>query len=266
MNDNRATNAPSPLLALHQRLQGDTPVLSAWIGQDPHAASTLGRLPFDAISFDLQHSRLDLADAVLGIALAAAVGQPAVVRIPVGEFQTASRMLDAGGAGVIAPMINGADDARALVRFCKYPPLGERSFGAYAALGLSGLDRSTFLAGSNRAVQVFAMVETRAALDALDEILAVEGIDGVFVGPADLSIALSDGQAIDPDSEAVQAALRHVVARARAANKVAGAYAVSGDWAARAARAGMRFLAISSDSLLMAAGARQVLAQARAAA
>ncbi|MCW5653215.1 aldolase/citrate lyase family protein [Hydrogenophaga sp.] len=255
---------PSPILALSQRLRSGAAVLSAWVSQDPHAASTLGRLGFDAVSFDLQHSRLDLADAVLGIALASAAGQPSVVRIPVGEFQTASRVLDAGAAGVIAPMINSADEARALVRFCKYPPQGERSFGAYAALAMSGLDRKVYLGEANRFVQVFAMIETREALAALDEILAVEGLDGVFVGPADLSIGLSDGQAIDPDSAAVQAALARVAHSAQAAGKVAGAYALTGEWAARAARAGLRFLAVGSDTLFMAAGAQHALAAARA--
>src|ERR1700761_4746117 len=175
-----APKPPSPLLALAARLAEGATVRTAWVGQDPHAASVLAKLDFDAVTFDLQHSRLDLADAVLGIALAGAAGKPAVVRIPVSEFQTASRLLDAGAAGIIAPMINSADEARALVRYCKYPPLGERSFGAYAALAMSGLDRLAYLAEANRFVRVFAMIETREALAALDEILAVDGIDGVF--------------------------------------------------------------------------------------
>lgn len=258
-----APKRPAPLLALAARLAEGATVRTAWVGQDPHAASVLARLDFDAVTFDLQHSRLDLSDAVLGIALAGAAGKPAVVRIPVSEFQTASRLLDAGAAGIIAPMINSADEARALVRYCKYPPLGERSFGAYAALAMSGLDRLAYLAEANRFVQVFAMIETREALAALDDILAVDGIDGVFVGPADLSIGLSGGRAIDPDSAEVQAALKQVAAAARAAGKVAGVYSLTGEWAARAAATGMRFIAVGSDTMFMAAGAQQALAAAR---
>ena len=200
---------------------------------------------------------------MLGIALATAAGKPSVVRIPVGEFQTASRVLDAGAAGVIAPMINSVEEARALVRFCKYPPLGERSFGAYAALAASGLDRLAYLEQANAFVQVFAMIETREALNALDDILAVDGIDGVFVGPADLSIGLSGGREINPDSDAVQAALARVAASAKAAGKVAGAYALTGEWAAKAVGLGLRFLTVGSDTLFMAAGAQKALGAAR---
>ena len=127
------------------------------------------------------------------ISSVALAGKPTIVRVPVGEFALASRLLDAGASGILAPMINSGEDARRLVEFVKFPPLGQRSWGPRAALTLSGLDGPAYLKAANAMTQAIAMIETRAALDALDEILGVEGVDGVFVGPSDLSIALSGG-------------------------------------------------------------------------
>ncbi len=120
------------------------------------------------------------------------------MRVPVGDFASASRLIDAGAAGVIAPMINSRADAERFASFAKFPPVGERSWGPRAALALSGLDLQGYLASANRLTQAIAMIETREALDALDDILAVAGIDGVFIGPADLSIALEQRRQMGP--------------------------------------------------------------------
>jgi 4-hydroxy-2-oxoheptanedioate aldolase len=254
----------APISSLSRRIKAGEALFSAWIGiNDSSVAETLLREAFDVATLDMQHGAIDLEGAMRGIGACALGGKPAIVRIPVGEFQTASRMLDAGAAAVIAPMINGLDDARRFAAFMKYPPLGERSWGPRAALAFSGLEPDAYFAGANAITLAIAMIETGAALLALDEILAEPGIDGVFVGPADLSIALNGAAKVDPDGETVDGAMTHIVARARAHGKFAAAYCATGARAKALAARGYALCSVSSDQSLLRAAARAERAQAR---
>ena len=249
---------------LLESLAGPAPVFCAWVGMnEPAAAEALAREAFDAVILDMQHGALDFAGACGGIAASALAGRPAIVRVPVGEFATASRALDAGAAGVIAPMINSRADAERFAAFTKFPPLGERSWGPRGALPLSGLDTQDYLASANRLVRAIAMIETREALAALDAILATPGIDGVFVGPNDLSIGLSRGDAIAPDGAEVERALGEVAARAAAHGKFAGLFCPDGRRAKWAGERGFALRTVSTDLALLRAAARAELAAAR---
>ena len=248
-----------------ERLKGGTPLFTAWCGlPDPSIAGTLAREDFDAVTLDTQHGSIDFAASLQAIPLIAAAGKPALVRIPVGDFACASRYLDAGVSGIIAPMINTVEDARRLAAFTKFPPVGERSWGAYGALALTGLEPGEYLRTANSLAVSFAMVETREALAIIDDILAVPGIDGVFIGPSDLSIALSGGKGVDPTSAEVDKALDHALARVKAAGKIAAIYAVSGVRAAELSAKGFHMVAIGSDMSMLRAGAHAALAAARA--
>ncbi|WP_404286811.1 HpcH/HpaI aldolase/citrate lyase family protein [Microvirga sp. RSM25] len=249
---------------LADQLRSGSPVLSAWCGlPDPSVAGLLAREGFDAITIDMQHGAIDFAVTVRAIPLVAAAGKPTLVRIPVGEFATASRLLDAGASAVIAPMINGVEDARRFGSFVKYPPLGQRSWGPHAAVPLSGLQPKDYFAQANGFTLALAMVETREALAAVDDILAAPEIDGIFVGPSDLSIALSNGAENNPTGRAASAALDHLLARAKAANKVIGVYAPSGERGGELARKGFDLVSIGTDTGFLRAGAQAALAAAR---
>ncbi len=190
---------------LPDRLNAGSPALAAWCGlPDPTVSAVLAREAFDAVVLDMQHSAIDYSVAVRAIPLIAAAGKPAIVRIPVGEFATASRLLDAGASGVIAPMVNTVADAHLFADFMKYPPLGQRSWGPHGALAVTGLEPGDYFRAANGLTVALAMVETREALAIIDEILAVPGIDGVFIGPGDLSIGLSGGRELNPTSAAVE--------------------------------------------------------------
>ena len=248
-----------------ERLRAGSPVLTAWCGlPEPSVAGILAREAFDAVVMDLQHGSIDFAAALQAVPLVAAAGKPALVRIPVGDFATASRFLDAGVSGVIAPMINTIEDARRFAGFMKFPPVGERSWGAYGALALSGLEPGAYLQKANDLIVSFAMIETREALAIIDDILAVPGIDGIFIGPSDLSIALSGGTALDPAGAEVDKALDHALARAKAAGKFAAIYAVSGARAAELSAKGFHMVSIGSDISMLRAGAHAALAAAKA--
>jgi 4-hydroxy-2-oxoheptanedioate aldolase len=193
-----------------------------------------------------------------GVAAVAAAGGPALVRVPVGEFSTADRLLDAGADGVIAPMIDSVAEARRLAALTKFPPLGERSWGPFRAQALSGLATSEFFARANELQLTIAMVETRAALDAVDEILALPGIDGVLVGPVDLSVALTGGPP-DPLHPEVDRALDRVAGAARAARKFAALFCASGKQARAMLARGFALCSVSTDSGLLAQAARAEL-------
>jgi 4-hydroxy-2-oxoheptanedioate aldolase len=239
-------------------------MISGWVGTpDPMFVNHLAQEDFDTVVLDMQHGMWDMASAANGIAYVRLAGKPAIARIPVGDFASASRLLDAGASAIIAPMINSADDARALVKATKYPPLGERSWGPSLALNHFGLSAEDYLQTANSLTVTIAMVETRTALDAIDEILSVDGIDGIFVGPSDLSIALSNGARLAPDSVAVDQALATALARCRAHGKVICAFGGDGDRAGQYLKLGLDLVIAGTDTAQLRAGARAAIQTAR---
>lgn len=253
-----------PLLDHADLLRSGRPTFTSWMGMtDPILPDTLAREDFDSLTFDMQHGMHTEASVASGISMAALAGKPSLVRIPVAEFPMASRMLDFGAMGIIAPMINSVEDARQLVAYTKFPPLGERSWGPLRAIPLTGLDANGYLRNANRFIVTIAMIETRAAMDALDAILSIDGIDGVFVGPSDLSIALSHGAEVNAGAPGVDKALDHVLARARAHGKFASAFAVTGARAGEIAARGYAMTTLCHDTHLVQVGARAELKAAR---
>jgi 4-hydroxy-2-oxoheptanedioate aldolase len=182
------------------------------------------------------------------------------VRVPVGRFDMASRALDFGATAVIAPMVNTVADARAFAASMKYPPLGERSWGPTRLLALrGGMEPQAYLRTANAETLAIAMIETRAALAAVDEILATDGIDGIFVGPSDFSLALSDGARVDALNEEMLTAAGEVAGRAEAAGKFAGIFTFTVEMARRARDLGFRFINVSGDIGILTAGAASIV-------
>ncbi|WP_342105748.1 HpcH/HpaI aldolase family protein [Methylobacterium sp. SI9] len=230
---------------------------------DPALAGALARAGFDAVLLDQQHGAYDYRSSCAAITEVALAGKPALVRVPVGEFAMVSRMLDAGAAGIVAPMINTAAQAEAVAAAAKYPPVGERSWGPDRAIVLSGLrDSAEYLAVGNARALTIAMCETAESIAALESILAVPGIDGILVGPADLSIALSKGAAIDPSGSAVTAALGEIVRKTLAAGKLPCAFAPSAARAREMVAMGFQLVSIEYDAMTIAAAFAQLLRQA----
>jgi 4-hydroxy-2-oxoheptanedioate aldolase len=254
----------SVLGKLGDRLAGEGRALCAWVSvNEPAVAEWFAREAFDAVVLDMQHGAIDYDGAMRSILRVALAGKPTIARVPIGEFALASRLLDAGACGILAPMIDSGADARRLVEFVKFPPLGGRSWGPRTALPLSGLDAPTYLAAANAMAQAIAMIETRAALDGLDDILSFEGLDGVFVGPSDLSIALSKGRAVEPRGAEVMAEARRVAERAKAHGKYAAMFCFDGADARAMQALGYRLCTIASDQTLLRSAARSELAAAR---
>jgi len=252
-------------MTLAARFAAGETIFTAWSSlPEPLTTEALCATAFDAITLDMQHGGHSDDSVLRGLAPVIGAGKPSLVRIPVGRNDMASRALDFGADAVIAPMINSADDARAFASAMKFPPLGERSWGAAFALARRGGDGPTLLAEGNRQTVALAMIETRRAFDALDDILAVPGIDGVFVGPSDLSIAWTDGKKIAPTLEDMMGAVEHIAAQTRKAGKHAGIYLVDVSIAGRFAAMGYQLFAIGAEARLMAEGAKSLIGQAKA--
>jgi len=250
-----------PAFTLAKRLRAGETVFSAWCGLPyPLVAEALARDGFAAVAIESQHGLWDVAGILAGIAAVHQGGAAPIVRVPLDDFALVSRALDFGAEGIIAPMINTPADARAFAAAAKFPPLGERSWGPHRAMMLGGVaEMNTYLREANDHVVTLAMIETRTALQNFDAIIATPGIDGFFLGPSDLSIALSNGANLDPLSKEVEAHLDTMIAGAQKAKKIPGAYCHSAERAAALAKRGVKFLAVSSDLAMLRAGAAAAL-------
>ena len=254
----------NPILTLAKRLHAGPSMFAAWCGmKDPSAVDALLREGFDCAILDWQHGLHDFTSIAAGITAAHAAGKASLIRIGVGDFAEGARFLDWGAAGIIAPMINSAADARAFVDVLKYPPHGSRSWGPVRALSLTGLTPIEHLKTANEFTLAIAMIETKEALASLDAILDVEGLDGVLVGPSDLSITLNDGALVDPSDKKVDDALTQVVNAARKRGKIACAFCMDGARAAELAARGFHLLSVGTDGILLKSAGRAELARAR---
>jgi 4-hydroxy-2-oxoheptanedioate aldolase len=220
--------------------------LGAWISlRDPLLAEVAGMAGYDYVVVDLQHGMSDLQQAIVLLhALARSAAVP-IVRVPWNEPGIIGRVLDAGAMGVIIPMVNSPEEAAAAVAACRYAPVGARSFGPLGAAARYG---TTYAAAANEDVACIPMIETRRAVETVDDILAVPGIDAVYIGPADLSLTYGLPPAPDHDGEPFNAALATVVAACRRAGVVPGIHA-SAPLAAKRHAVGFRMITVGFDAL-----------------
>ncbi|WP_102959161.1 HpcH/HpaI aldolase family protein [Mangrovicella endophytica] len=249
------------LPALRDKLEGGGHLLAAWCSLgDPVVHETLLAAGFEALVLDMQHGQHDTTDIAAGIALCAHLGRPSIVRVPIEDRAMAARALDFGASAIIMPMIQGDEDARAFVAAVKYPPRGERSFGPARAVLLHGYDSGVeYVADARGETLAIAMIETAAALDSLDAILAIDGLDGVFVGPADLSIALSGTGTLAARGPKTDEAVARIAKAATAAGKFSAIYAGNAEDARHYRSAGVNLVCIGSDMGMLRSGADAIL-------
>ena len=240
---------PMTGFSLAGRLRAGETVYTAWCSlASPPIVEIAAREGFKAVTIDGQHGLWEPETMRNGIAAIRQGGGAPIARIALEDFGGASRALDWGAEGIVAPMINTVADAKRFVGACKFPPVGERSWGPHRAMMLAGVaDMKIYLRDANDNIVTIAMVETQAAMDNLDAIAAVPGIDVLFVGPSDLSITLSKGAEFDPHSKTVEAANDKVLAAAKKAGKLAGLYCATAERAVDVSKRGFRFCAVGND-------------------
>ncbi len=236
-------------------------VLCGWSGlADPFACEMIATLGFDAVLADMQHGGHNEASVLSAITLVASAGAAPLVRIPVGRNDLASRALDFGALAVVAPMVNSRADAEAFAAAMKFPPVGGRSWGPMRPRTLQkDFSASRYLANANTDTIALAMIETREALAALEDILSVDGIDGVFFGPGDFSIAWSGGKVMDPALEEMMPAVAEIGGKTKAKGKMAGMYLADPNLCGRYAGMGFSLFAIGNEQRYMADGANNII-------
>jgi 4-hydroxy-2-oxoheptanedioate aldolase len=227
-------------------------------------AEIMGRAGFDLMTVDLQHGLIDYQTALTLLQVLQGLPAPILVRVPWNEPGIVMKCLDAGFSGLICPMINTAEDARRLVEAARYAPLGGRSFGPTRANLVHG---PGYARAANDRIVLLAMIETREALANLDAILAVEGIDGIYVGPSDLGLSMGFEPTLEPTAPVVLDAIAQIVTRTRAAGRIAGIHTGSLAMARAMQAQGFHFTSLLTDVRLFVnalAGAMADLRQSTA--
>lgn len=246
---------PAPKNTFKQALADGEKQIGCWMSfADGQVAEIMGTTGFDWLVIDGEHAPNDIRsirDQL--IALAASPSHP-VVRVPIGETWLIKQVLDAGAQNVLVPMVESGEQARELVRACTYPPEGTRGVGAAGGRATMFASIPDYIPTADEQICLLVQVESRAGLAALDDILAVEGVDGVFIGPADLSTDMGfKGDSAAPE---VREAIADAIARIRAAGKAPGILGVTEAAVQSYHDMGAQFLAVGIDVLVLAQNAR----------
>jgi 4-hydroxy-2-oxoheptanedioate aldolase len=237
--------------------QADQAAVNHWLTVgNAYAAELLAHQGWDALTVDMQHGAIDYAAMVAMLQAISSTATVPIVRVPWLDAGTLMKTLDAGAYGVICPMISTREQAQQLVAWTHYAPRGTRSFGPLRGLLYGGAD---YVQHADATIVRFAMIETAQALDNLDAILSVEGLDAIYIGPSDLSLALGCKPAFDQLEPAAAQAVEHILERARAHGVVAGIHNGSATVAQARIAKGFRFVTVGSDAQLLASGSQQML-------
>jgi 4-hydroxy-2-oxoheptanedioate aldolase len=239
---------------------GGSAALGAWIGlRDLTIVEIAATAGFDYVSIDMQHGLADFDRTVDMLHAIARTPAVPVVRVPGNDANIIGRVLDAGAMAVIIPMVNSADEARRAVEACRYAPSGKRSFGPMAVAARHG---AGYVARAGELVACIPMIETREAIDNVEEILAVPGVDAVYVGPADLSITLGLSPGLDQTDSIFTNALDKVLDACRRHDVVPGIHA-NAQLAPKRHAAGFRMITCAADMQCVSQALRADLQSAR---
>ncbi len=236
--------------------KGET-AINGWIAMPGIlSAETMARAGWDCLTVDLQHGTCDYSDLLAILPVIQQTKTVPLVRVPWNDPADVMRALDAGVLGVICPMIETPDDARRFVSYCLYPPRGQRSFGPVRARLTFG---DGYAANANDLVVPIVMIETRQALENLDEILSIDGVGGIYIGPSDLSSALGFAPGLDRREPEMVKVIADILRQAKAHNIAACIHCGSVKYAAEMRDLGFSMVTVGSDARFVETGCSQVL-------
>ena len=241
-------------------LQGRASIGSWCLTGSPLAAETLAAAGFEWILVDIEHFQIDVAAAAncfRGIQL---MGAMPFARLPACDPIWIKRLLDAGAMGIVIPLIRSAEDVRNVVQWSRFPPVGRRPYGGGRVHFLYGRDE--YIAAANEAILVLVQIETPEAVDSLDAILAVDGVDGCFVGPTDLSLSLGMPLPGEPD-EKRDKLVASLAGRIAAAGAIPATTSASPDQAAERLAQGYRMVSVLADLVFAQSAAVDAAAELR---
>ena len=232
-------------------------VINGWLSiPNSFASELMASVEWDSITLDLQHGLIDYSSSISMLQSINNSTKPSLARVPWNEPGIIMKMLDLGVSGIICPMINNQKECEKFVSYCKYPPIGERSFGPMRAQINFGTE---YYENANKEILSIAMIESKEAFKNLDKILSTKGLNGIYVGPADLSFSYNDQPGFDIEDSPIFEKIELIAKKANENNIFAGIHVGSYKYTLKAIDLGYQFISILNESKFMLDGVEEIL-------
>ena len=241
---------------IRKMMKDGKPIVNGWL-QIPSSfsAEVMSHQGWDSLTIDMQHGVIDYPNALQMLQAISTTDVTPLARVNWNEPGQIMKILDAGSYGVICPMVSNKLEAERFVQACMYPPNGYRSFGPIRGLIYGGPD---YTKHADTEILKLAMIETKEALEKLDEIMSVNGVDGIYIGPADLSLALGEEPGFDkPEGTKAYSEILKILEHAKKNNIFAGIHNGTPEYAQKMIDKGFNFVTVSSDLREMSLGSKK---------
>ena len=240
---------------LKELFKANKPIINGWLSiPSSFSAEVMAQQSWDSITIDMQHGLIDYPNAVSMLQAISTTDVTPIARVNWNEPGQIMKILDAGCYGIICPMVSNRKEAEKFVQACQYPPKGYRSFGPIRASIYGGGD---YAKHANEEILKLAMIETKEALEKLDEILDTPNLDGIYIGPADLSLAVGEEPAFDkPENTKAYKEILRVLDAAKKRKLIAGLHNGTTEYAQKMIDKGFNLVTVGSDSRYITAGAK----------
>ncbi len=231
--------------------------IESWItGISPQSAEAIGRVGFDSVLIDMQHNMVSFSEVTRSILALSGRGPSILVRVPGNDSSMVQRVLDAGADGVMCPLVNNRAEAEQFINAVRYPPLGNRSNGAYR----TDESPAEYVKNANSSILAAVQIETVEAMENLDAIASTPGLDILFPGPSDLKLSFGEDPVADYDNPVTADRHKQIAAAAHRAGKWAGMLTFSLEDSRRAISWGFDYVAPAMEMGLLVGGAMSILA------
>ena len=243
---------------LKQMFKEGKPILNGWL-QIPSSfsAEVMAHQGWDSCTMDMQHGVIDYPNALNMLQAISTTNVTPLARVNWNEPGQIMKILDAGCYGIICPMVSNRKETENFVNACMYPPKGYRSFGPIRGLLYGGPD---YAKKADDEILKLAMIETKESLEKLDEILDTPNLDGIYIGPADLSLALDEEPGFDrPENTKAYKEILRILESAKKRNLIAGIHNGTVEYAQKMIAKGFNLVTVGSDQRFMSSGAKNVV-------
>ena len=242
---------------LHKIFNSNKFVLNGWLSiPNSFTAEAMSKMGWDSITIDMQHGQNDYNSSISLLQSISSSDTVPLVRVPWNEPGIIMKMLDLGVLGIIAPMINTKKECEDFVSYSYYPPLGQRSFGPMRAQLLYGSD---YYENANENIITLAMIETKEAVENIDDILSVPNLTGIYIGPGDMNSSYGFKPKFDIKENPVYENIKMIAIKAKEYGKIAGIHNGTTSYAKEMIDIGYQFVTVSSDFRSMTTHAQEVV-------
>ena len=238
-------------------IESKNPIINGWLSiPNSFTAEAFSKMGWDTLTIDMQHGQNDYNTSISMLQAISNSNAVPLARVPWNEPGVIMKMLDLGVMGIIAPMINNKKQCEDFVSYCNYPPIGQRSFGPMRAQIVYGSD---YYEKANNNVLSMAMIETKEAVENIDEILSVPNLTGIYIGPGDMSSSYGKKPQFDIKEDPVYSNIKMIIMKAKKKGKIAGIHNGTTEYAKEMINLGYQFVTVSSDFRSMTTHAKSIL-------